>query len=566
MNKWLKIGFSILLFISTNAIAQLTYNNLGFEKGTFEGWECSSGTRTTTNVFQMNPVGPPNTRHAIIGPSQKNELDPFGHFPVLCPNGSNYSIKLGSSDIPRYVERISRTLKNIPSNFSLVFNYAIVLDANAVHGVNDQPVFNVQIFDADNNTALTCPSFNFVASLGLPGFTTSDILSIKPMGDPTYPVYRNWTTAMIDLKDYAGKNIRIEFTTADCNGSIHFAYAYIDIDEKLSLKPITGTIFCKGQDSTTLVAPDGFLDYTWFKGGDLRSPVASGQNFRVPAVDKDKYAVTLTGYSGFSCDDILYANLEELPDVFKLNVKPKIFGCPGSSVNLTSPNVTAGSSPLTYSYYLKNELGLVYLPNPNAVQSSGTYYIRGTNAGGCTDILPVEVIIGSPDITVINPPAVQFPAKVDLNNTFSQDVGVSYKFFSDADGTIPIDSKVSASGTYYIQATSGTSGCTSIVPVKVVIDPPPPYTIIAPNVFTPNGDGINDNFVIKLEGYISFGSLNVFNRYGQKVFSTRSIADYWNGDTGSQQLPAGTYYWIFEGTDEYYHIKVIKSSSITIVR
>ncbi len=63
--------------------------------------------------------------------------------------------------------------------------------------------------------------------------------------------------------------------------------------------------------------------------------------------------------------------------------------CAPLPVNLTLAAVTAGSTPgLTYTYF-KDAAATIILTNPNAVTASGTYYIRGTNASGCTDIQPV---------------------------------------------------------------------------------------------------------------------------------------------------------------------------------
>ena len=100
----------------------------------------------------------------------------------------------------------------------------------------------------------------------------------------------------------------------------------------------------------------------------------------------------------------------------------------------------------------------------------------------------------------------------------------------------------------------------------MVINPPPPYIVSGPNVFTPNGDGINDNFMVTLEGYVSFSSIKIYNRYGQLLFTAKSIENLWNGDFNGRALPPGPYYWVFEGTDLYYHTKAIKGGSITLVR
>lgn len=66
-----------------------------------------------------------------------------------------------------------------------------------------------------------------------------------------------------------------------------------------------------------------------------------------------------------------------------------------------------------------------------------------------------------------------------------------------------------------------------------------------PNSFTPNGDGIHDTWVI--EGLAEYGNsvtVQVFNRYGQQVWSSRGYNTPWDGTSNNKQLPAGTYYYM----------------------
>jgi len=70
--------------------------------------------------------------------------------------------------------------------------------------------------------------------------------------------------------------------------------------------------------------------------------------------------------------------------------------------------------------------------------------------------------------------------------------------------------------------------------------------ITIPNVFTPNGDGSNDNFRIDCENEIKF-DLTIFNRWGTKVFVSTDKNNMWNGkdyNTGSD-CAAGTYFYVF---------------------
>jgi gliding motility-associated-like protein len=207
-----------------------------------------------------------------------------------------------------------------------------------------------------------------------------------------------------------------------------------------------------------------------------------------------------------------------------------------------------------------------YLPNPNQVMTSGTYYIQGVNTEGCMNILPVNVQIGLPAIKIVDPQPVVFPAGVDLSKTYTPYPDLTYTYYHDEQATLPVKNftAVQSSGTYYIKAVNKV-GCDTIVPVKVVVNPPP-YTITAPNAFTPNNDGINDYFSVLVIGYIRFDFLKVYTRYGQLVFSTTSPEGYWDGNLNGQKLPEGSYYWIFEATNDYYHSTITRSGEITLLR
>jgi gliding motility-associated-like protein len=69
-----------------------------------------------------------------------------------------------------------------------------------------------------------------------------------------------------------------------------------------------------------------------------------------------------------------------------------------------------------------------------------------------------------------------------------------------------------------------------------------------PNVFTPDGDGVNDFFFINSSGLKDF-QLDVFNRWGTKVFTSTDSGIKWDGRTTSGvELNDGTYYFILKAT------------------
>ena len=76
-----------------------------------------------------------------------------------------------------------------------------------------------------------------------------------------------------------------------------------------------------------------------------------------------------------------------------------------------------------------------------------------------------------------------------------------------------------------------------IVIVNVIID----CKLKIPNVFTPNGDGINDIFLISGLGIKTF-SASIFDRWGREVFRTIDIKESWDGKDADD----GTYYYIIK--------------------
>ena len=111
--------------------------------------------------------------------------------------------------------------------------------------------------------------------------------------------------------------------------------------------------------------------------------------------------------------------------------------------------------------------------------------------------------------------------------------------------------------TYQLNLT-GIGGCSvsDTVFVKVLKSP------LIPNAFSPNGDGINDTWRIQyLESYPG-ASIEVFNRYGQKVFVSTGYDVEWDGYFNGSLLPIGTYYYIINPKNGRKTI----TGSVTIIR
>lgn len=104
------------------------------------------------------------------------------------------------------------------------------------------------------------------------------------------------------------------------------------------------------------------------------------------------------------------------------------------------------------------------------------------------------------------------------------------------------------------------NGCQSSASVTVLVKVEDP-TVDPEIVFTPNGDGINDNWLIRDIEEFPGSTVSVFTRNGQKVLEQKDYTQDWDGSFGGRDLDEGVYYYVivFDG-------KTIKSGAVTIVR
>ncbi|UCJ06662.1 gliding motility-associated C-terminal domain-containing protein [Chitinophaga pendula] len=100
-----------------------------------------------------------------------------------------------------------------------------------------------------------------------------------------------------------------------------------------------------------------------------------------------------------------------------------------------------------------------------------------------------------------------------------------------------------ANATYRVTATNN-AGCTASQTISIeVIDD---YKVDATNILTPNGDGINDRFVIKNIDSYPNNELKIFDRVGRLIYNKRSYLNEWDGTLSGRPLQEGTYYYILD--------------------
>lgn len=205
--------------------------------------------------------------------------------------------------------------------------------------------------------------------------------------------------------------------------------------------------------------------------------------------------------------------------------------CSPSTVDLTAAAVTTGSdSGLTYTYW-SNPAATTALASPAAVATSGTYYIKGTNANGCSVITPVTVTVNPlPVLTITDPATVCSPNTVDITAaavTAGSDSGLTLTYWSDNTATTALTtaSAVTTSGTYYIKAVNA-NGCEKIMPVTVTINVTSAPTGAATQTFC--------------------GSANI-----TQLVATGSGVKWYDAATGGNLLPNITAIGLTNGTTYY---------------
>ncbi len=121
-----------------------------------------------------------------------------------------------------------------------------------------------------------------------------------------------------------------------------------------------------------------------------------------------------------------------------------------------------------------------------------------------------------------------------------------YWTFGDGDSANIADpGHIYPGGTYIVTETvTNAAGCKSTKTETLNV----PYGIFIPNVFTPNGDGVNDAFVISASGIKTF-NIEIFNRWGERVFQSTSNQISWDGRTPAGIMASdGAYFYILKAT------------------
>ncbi len=549
---YLLIAFVLIFSVVRSSAQSACPPNIGFEEGTFNHWEMSWGDTSPTDGKITLHSGR-GVLNLIMNNGGTVPTDPLGGFPVISPNGSKYSLKIGDERPSASADQVAYNLV-VPTNssgYSIIFDYAVVLQ-NPSHKDYEQPRFLVKVFNVTRGEYIRCSSYDFVAGYNQPGFIESSNSGI---------FYKPWSSVTLDLSAYAGETVRLEFTATDCALGAHFGYAYIDVLEKCT-SPVNGNAICPGTTMTSMQAPPGFMDYLWYTG-DLTQFLGKGPTYNVVSPNVgDSFAVVLVPYPYLSCYDTIQTKISFVGNPMSLQVNEPLIGCANEGFDLTRPSVTMGSSGIdTYEYFM-DPGGTSHLDRPFSIPRNGTYYIKASNKVGCSIIKPAVVsIYNNPVFNISNPPEITYPQKLDLLSVVD-DKNYSFSYWLDSNLTKSVSNPhaVQSSGEYFIEATNQ-YGCSLAKSVVVKVHP----MIMVPTAFTPNNDGKNDVFIYKaLGGIESIEYFTIYDRWGGTVFRTTKQGEGWNGKNADRPLPSGVYVWILNAKDWTGEMHTLKGTVMLI--
>jgi gliding motility-associated-like protein len=131
------------------------------------------------------------------------------------------------------------------------------------------------------------------------------------------------------------------------------------------------------------------------------------------------------------------------------------------------------------------------------------------------------------------------------------------------DGTVGGAFSATTTGLYSI---TGLNGCGRDTAQMNIVFESCPCALLLPNAFTPNGDGINDNFrplhACDMEAY----SMTVYNRYGETIYFSKDPLTGWDGKIKGALLNMGGYVWSVKYTKTSTKELIQKQGSVLLLR
>lgn len=301
------------------------------------------------------------------------------------------------------------------------------------------------------------------------------------------------------------------------------------------------------------------VSYRWSNGDTTETAT-------VNPLESTTYVLTVTFDNGCDNTDTVRVKVTELE-------LPEITGteavCQGYPATLVATHPTS-----TQFHWSNGQNGPTITVTP---QVTTQYSVSATMEGNCTviDTFTVHVLPLPAPSFVANPTEIYVENNIGtVTCTSLSPAGYHLIWnFGDVFSNVNVVENVNEvthdythSGYYTITLTAiDSAGCVDSTKTRVSVEVP--YFFYIPNAFTPDGDGVNETFAPKGEGVDPDQySMQIFDRSGMLIYSTRNPYDYWDGrNKYGQMCPEGVYIFIIRlvnlnGDDKEY------TGSVTLVK
>ncbi|MEO7983761.1 MAG: gliding motility-associated C-terminal domain-containing protein [Bacteroidota bacterium] len=298
----------------------------------------------------------------------------------------------------------------------------------------------------------------------------------------------------------------------------------------VTINPITAGTICAGASFTPSVTGNA-TSYSWTPTTGVSNPAIA--NPVLTPTSTTTY--TVTGTLG-TCTTQQTVTVT----VNTITMSPITGGtiCPGASF---TPSVTSNATG--YSWTPTTGVSNPAIANPVLTPASTTTYTVTGTLGTCTTqqtvtvtVSPAPTVNAGPDATIFLGGTYQMQGNGAAGTyLWTPSIGLS------ATNILNPNANPISTTTYTLRVTNA-QGCFATDDVTITVAT---ANCVKPmEAFTPNGDGINDLWLITNGNCITSATAQVFNRYGAKVFESNDYKNTWNGTYKGKPLPDGTYYFI----------------------
>lgn len=304
---------------------------------------------------------------------------------------------------------------------------------------------------------------------------------------------------------------------------------------------VTGTTpLCTGERLLIQASGNSTFTVQWKGPANLTTSGTAVTIDSATEANSGKYYASVTSDKGCSITDSGFiATVNPIPQA-GAGVAQNI--CDGTTTRL------AGTGGGTYWWTPAGTLSNPTINNPVASpHTTTTYKLTVTNTYGCTDTDSVTITVkelatanAGTDLSVV------YGKPVQLSGAYTGNDVTWYwtpeGLLTDAASLTPW-AILEDDTTFILHVISACGNATDDVHVKVI------KTVVIPNAFSPNGDGIHDTWVIQFIERFPGAEVSVFSRYGMRVFNSKGYAQAWNGTWNNKKVPAGTYYYLIDLKD-----------------